>query len=172
MYSFAGFIKRTAPPTFSDTAITTRHSDTTILSAQSTLGVDILVYWIGKIVRTCAAGGSRVLDFPRERRTSYPLRQALRCAVVSRLYIFFVLYIWHLPQIFWELGHLKFILCLSLNWDGFYNAVLRLRDADGMTNIVGPEQTLCLHCSDVSVSKLSIFTFIFYYNYMQCFTDD
>ena len=33
----------------SDTAVTDRHSDTTIF-----LGADILVYWIGKIVRTCA----------------------------------------------------------------------------------------------------------------------
>ena len=28
MYSFAGLIRRTSPPTFSDTAITDRHSDT------------------------------------------------------------------------------------------------------------------------------------------------
>ena len=28
MYSFAGLIRRTPPPTFSDTAITDRHSDT------------------------------------------------------------------------------------------------------------------------------------------------
>ena len=62
MYSFAGLIRRTPPPTFSDTAITDRHSDTTIFPAQSSLGADILVYWIGKIVRTCAPGGSRSLD--------------------------------------------------------------------------------------------------------------
>ena len=30
MHSFAGLIRRTPPPTFSDTAITDRHSDTTI----------------------------------------------------------------------------------------------------------------------------------------------
>ena len=30
MYSFVGLIRRTPPPTFSDTAITDRHSDTTI----------------------------------------------------------------------------------------------------------------------------------------------
>ena len=30
MFSFAGLIRRTPPPTFSDTAITDRHSDTTI----------------------------------------------------------------------------------------------------------------------------------------------
>ena len=46
--------------------------------AQNTLGADILVYWIGKIVRTCAAGGSRTLDSLRERRTPYPLGHALR----------------------------------------------------------------------------------------------
>ena len=48
MYSFAGLIRRTPPPTFSDTAITDRHSDTTVFPAQSSLGADILVYWIGK----------------------------------------------------------------------------------------------------------------------------
>ena len=78
MHSFAGLIRRTPPPTFSDTAITDSHSDTTLFPAQSTLGADILVYWIGKIVRTCAPGGSRTLDFLRARRAPYPLGQALR----------------------------------------------------------------------------------------------
>ena len=77
VYSFAGLIKRTPLPTFNDTAITDRHSDTTF-PAQSSLGADILVYWIGKIVRTCASGGSRTLDFLRARRAPYPLDQALR----------------------------------------------------------------------------------------------
>ena len=49
MYSFAGLIRRTPPPTFSDTAVTDRH----YFPAQSSLGADILVFWIGKIVRTC-----------------------------------------------------------------------------------------------------------------------
>ena len=31
--------------------------------AQSSLGTNILVYWIGKIVQTCAHCGSRTLDF-------------------------------------------------------------------------------------------------------------
>ena len=53
--------------------------------AQSTLGADILVNWIGKIVRICSAGGSRTLDFLRERRTPYPLGQALRCFYISQL---------------------------------------------------------------------------------------
>ena len=55
---------------FSDTAITDSHSDTTI-PAQSTLGPDILVYWIGKIIRTCAAGGGQTLNFLREWGTPY-----------------------------------------------------------------------------------------------------
>ena len=46
--------------------------------AQSSLGADILVYWIGKIVRTCAAGGSGTLNFLRGWQTPYPLGQALR----------------------------------------------------------------------------------------------
>ena len=46
--------------------------------AQSSLGADILVYWIGKMVWTCAPGGSRTLDFLHARQAPYPLGQALR----------------------------------------------------------------------------------------------
>ena len=42
--------------------------------------MDILVCWIGKIVRICAPGGSRTLDFLRARRAPYPLDQALGLA--------------------------------------------------------------------------------------------
>ena len=35
MYSFAGLIRRTPPPTFSDTAITDRYSDTTIFQLRA-----------------------------------------------------------------------------------------------------------------------------------------
>ena len=35
MYSFAGLIRRTPPPTFSDTAFTDRHSDTTIFQLRA-----------------------------------------------------------------------------------------------------------------------------------------
>ena len=35
VYSFAGLIRRTPPPTFSDTAITDRHSDTTIFQLRA-----------------------------------------------------------------------------------------------------------------------------------------
>ena len=38
MYSFAGVIRRTPPPTFSDTVITDRHSDTTIFQLR--------VHWV------------------------------------------------------------------------------------------------------------------------------
>ena len=74
MYSFAGLIRRTPLPTFSDTAITDRHPDTTNSSSE----LDILVCWIGKIVRTCAPGGSRTLDSLHARRAPYPLGQALQ----------------------------------------------------------------------------------------------
>ena len=36
--SFAGLIRRTPPPTFSDTAITDRHSDTTIFTSSELTG--------------------------------------------------------------------------------------------------------------------------------------
>ena len=82
MYNFAILLRRTPPPTFSDTSITDRHSDTTIFQLR--------VYWVriswsigsDKIVRTCAAGGSRTLDFLRERRPPYPLGQALRLFIL------------------------------------------------------------------------------------------
>ena len=35
MYGFAGLIRRAPPPTFSDTAITDRHSDTTIFQLRA-----------------------------------------------------------------------------------------------------------------------------------------
>ena len=49
MYRFASFNNADATATFRDTAIIDPHSDTSVF-----LGADILVYWIGKIVRTCA----------------------------------------------------------------------------------------------------------------------
>ena len=58
MYSFTGLIRRTSPSTFSDTAITDRHSDTTFFQHW----VWISWSWIRKIVRTCAAGRSRTLE--------------------------------------------------------------------------------------------------------------
>ena len=52
---------------------------------QSSLDVDILVYWTGKIVRTCAPGGSRTLDSLRARRAPCPLGQALRYYLIVKL---------------------------------------------------------------------------------------
>ena len=86
VYSFAGLIRRTPPPTFSDTAITDRHSDTTIFQLR---GHWVRISWsIGseKIVRTCASGGSRTLDFLRARRAPYPLGQALRLVITKCVY--------------------------------------------------------------------------------------
>ena len=73
MYSFAGLIRRTPPPTFSDTAITDRHSDTTIFQLRAHW---VRISWsLGseKIVRTYAPGGSRTLDFLRARRAPVSL---------------------------------------------------------------------------------------------------
>ena len=42
MYSFAGLIRRTPPPTFCDTAITDRHSDTTIFQLRAHL---VRIFW-------------------------------------------------------------------------------------------------------------------------------
>ena len=85
MYSFAGLIRRTPPPTFSDTAITDRHSDTTIFQLRAHW---VRISWsIGskKIVRTCAPGGSRTLDFLRARRAPSPLGLALRLVRIFEL---------------------------------------------------------------------------------------
>ena len=78
MHSFASLIRRTPPPTFSDTAITDRHPDTTIFQLRAHW---VRISWYigsGKIVRTGAPGGSRTLDFLRARQAPYPLGQALR----------------------------------------------------------------------------------------------
>ena len=78
MHSFAGLIRRTPPPTFSDTAIIDRHSDTTIFQLRA--------HWV-RISRSIGSEksfghvppvGSRTLDFMRARRALYPLDQALR----------------------------------------------------------------------------------------------
>ena len=87
MHSFAGLIRRTPPPTFSDTAITDRHSDTTIFQLRA--------HW----VRICGYPGlldrknrsytcpqwSRTLDFLHARREPYPLGQAKRFSSYSCL---------------------------------------------------------------------------------------
>ena len=77
MYSFAGLIRQTPPPTFSDTAITDSHSDTTIFQLRAHW---VRISWsIGseKSSDMCL-GGSRTLDSLRARRAPYPLGQALR----------------------------------------------------------------------------------------------
>ena len=68
-------------PTFGDTATTDRQSDTTSFQLRAHW---VRISWsIGseKIVRTCAPGGSRTLDFLLARRAPYPPGQALRFTV-------------------------------------------------------------------------------------------
>ena len=75
---FVCLIRLMPPSTFSDTVITDRHSDTTMFQLRAHW---VRISWStgsAKIARTCAAGGSRTLNFLRERRTPYPLCQALR----------------------------------------------------------------------------------------------
>ena len=78
MHSFAGLIRRTPPPTFNDTAITDRHSDTTIFQLRAHW---VRLSWsIGseKSFGHVPPSGSRTLDFLCARRAPYPLGQALR----------------------------------------------------------------------------------------------
>ena len=92
IHSFASSIRRTPPPTFSDTAITNRHSDTTIFQLRAHW---VWISWsIGseKTVRTYAPpGGNQTLDFLRARRAPYPLGQALHLRFYN--YKFIDLYI-------------------------------------------------------------------------------
>ena len=89
MYSFAGLIRRTPPPTFSDTAITGRHSDTTNFQLRAHW---VRISWSIGSEKSCAPGGSRTLDSLHARRAPYPLGQALRltsrrsCRRISFLY--------------------------------------------------------------------------------------
>ena len=90
MYSFAGLIRRTPPPTFSDAAITDRHSDTTIFQLRA--------HWV-RI--SCSIGSEKSfghvprvgVDSMRERRTPYPLGQALRSQKNKRS-SFFICFEW------------------------------------------------------------------------------
>ena len=64
-------------------AHTRRRASVHYFPAQSSLDADILVYWIRKIVRTCAPSGSRTLNFLPARRAPYPLGQALGNEITS-----------------------------------------------------------------------------------------
>ena len=77
MHSFAGLIRRTPPPTFSDTAITDRHSDTTNFQLRAHW---VWISWSIGSEKSFgrAPGGSRTLDSLHARRAPYPLGQALR----------------------------------------------------------------------------------------------
>ena len=76
MHSFAGLIRRTPPPRFGDTAITDRHTDTTIFQLRAHW---VRISWsFGSENRSdMYHGGSRTLDFLCARRAPYPLGHAL-----------------------------------------------------------------------------------------------
>ena len=77
MYSFAGLIRQTPQPTFSDTAITDRRSDTTIYTSSEYTGCG----YPGPLNQKNRPDMCRRWELnPRlrgERQTSYPLGQAL-----------------------------------------------------------------------------------------------
>ena len=75
MYSFAGLI---SGGRHRRRSVTLQSPTATLTLFSSSLGADILVYWIGKIVWTCGPGGSRTLDFLHARRAPFPLGQAPR----------------------------------------------------------------------------------------------
>ena len=74
MYSFAGLIRRTPPPTFSGTAITDRHSDTTIFQLRAHW---VRVSWSIGSEKLCPRWESNP-RLPACKATPYPLGQALR----------------------------------------------------------------------------------------------
>ena len=90
MHSFAGLIRRTPPSTFSDTAITNHHSDTTIFQPRAHW---VRISWsIGseKSLGHVPPGGSQTLDFQHARRAPYPLGQALRFVIPYVILQFFI----------------------------------------------------------------------------------
>ena len=89
MYSVAGLIRRTPPPTFSDTAITGRHSDTTNFQLRAHW---VRISWsIGseKSFGHVPPGGIRTLDSLHARRAPYPLGQALRHSLSTPVVVFY-----------------------------------------------------------------------------------
>ena len=91
MHSFACLIRRTPPSTFSDTAITNRHSDTIIFQLRAHW---VRISWsVGSEIRnrTCAPGGSPTLNFLRPRRAPYPQGQALQLSERMSVKILFIL---------------------------------------------------------------------------------
>ena len=83
MYSFAGLTSRRPPPTFSDTAITDRHSDTTIFQLRAHL---VRISWsIGSENHSdmCPRCESN-LNFLRAGQAPYPLGQVLRLYTSSQ----------------------------------------------------------------------------------------
>ena len=88
MYSFAGLIRRTPPPTFSDTAITDRHSDTTFFQLRAHR---VRISWSIGLEKSFGhvPDESLTLDFLRAKRAPYPLGQALRLRVNTLVVVVF-----------------------------------------------------------------------------------
>ena len=75
MYSFAGLIRRTPPPTFSDSAITDRHSDTIIFQLRAHW---VRISWTRKNRSDMCPRWESNPRLLRARRAPYPLGQGLR----------------------------------------------------------------------------------------------
>ena len=79
MHSFAGLIRRTPPPTFSDTAITL----IPLFTSSELTGCGYPGQLDRKNRSDMCPGESRTLDFLRARRAPYPRGQALRLLIKS-----------------------------------------------------------------------------------------
>ena len=88
MHSFASLIRRTLPPTFSDTAITDRHSDTTIFPLRAHW---VRISW--SIGSEKSFGHVPPVDFLRARRAPYPLGHALSSTEIRYLILPFIVYL-------------------------------------------------------------------------------
>ena len=78
MHSFAGLIRWTPPPAFSDTAITDGHSDTTVFQLRA--------YWV-RI--SWSIGSEKSLVHVPPVGAPYPLGQALRCPLYTGVFFHF-----------------------------------------------------------------------------------
>ena len=85
VYSFASLIRRTPPPTFSDTAITDRHSDTTIFQLRAHW---VRISWSAGSEKSFGHVPPVGVDLLRARRAPYPLGQALRLPLARVLVLF------------------------------------------------------------------------------------
>ena len=100
----------TADVQFSDTAVTDRHSDTTIFQLRAHW---VRISWSVGSEKSCAAGRSQTLDSLRERRTPYPLDQALLLITLHRRRLTFIY------MQFYGLKKLTYLHNLNFKGDNF-----------------------------------------------------